>query len=54
MPWDDLEAEKKKLEESLGTLPFEEIQRASIRIGEISSLLVDKEMRWLELSEFEV
>ncbi|HEX8461448.1 MAG TPA: ABC-F family ATP-binding cassette domain-containing protein [Segetibacter sp.] len=46
-----LEAEKNKLEESLGTLPFAEIQKASIRIGEISTLLSDKEMRWLELSE---
>jgi ATP-binding cassette subfamily F protein uup len=46
-----LEAEKKKLEESLGSLPFEEIQKSSIRIGEISTLLADKEMRWLELSE---
>jgi ATP-binding cassette subfamily F protein uup len=47
----DLEAEKNKLEESLGTLPFEEIQKASIRIGQISLLLSEKEMRWLELSE---
>jgi ABC transport system ATP-binding/permease protein len=46
-----LEAEKKKLEESLGTMPFEEIQKASLRIGEIATLLSDKEMRWLELSE---
>lgn len=47
----DLEAEKQKLENSLGTLPFEEIQKASLRIGEISTLLADREMRWLELSE---
>jgi ABC transport system ATP-binding/permease protein len=46
-----LEAEKNKLEETIGTLPFEEIQKASMRIGEISTLLSDKEMRWLELSE---
>ncbi len=46
-----LEAEKKKLEESLGNLPFGEIQRSSVRIGDISALLADKEMRWLELSE---
>jgi ATP-binding cassette subfamily F protein uup len=46
-----LEAEKKKLEQTLATLPFEEIQKASVRIGEISTLLSDKEMRWLELSE---
>ena len=46
-----LESEKKKLEDSLGTQPFEEIQKASVRIGEISKQLADKEMRWLELSE---
>jgi hypothetical protein len=33
-------------------MPFEEIQRASLRIGEIATLLSDKETRWLELSEF--
>jgi ATP-binding cassette subfamily F protein uup len=47
----DLEAEKKSLENSLGTLSFEEISKASVRIGEIGTLLADKEMRWLELSE---
>jgi ATP-binding cassette subfamily F protein uup len=47
----DLEAEKTKLEESLGNIPFGEIQKASQRIGQISTLLSDKEMRWLELSE---
>ena len=46
-----LEAEKKKLEDSLGTLPFGEIQKASMRIGEVSTLLSDKETRWLQLSE---
>jgi ATP-binding cassette subfamily F protein uup len=46
-----LEAEKKQLEESLGNLPFENIQKASIRIGEIATLLSDKEMKWLEFSE---
>ncbi len=46
-----LEAEKKKLEDSLGSLPFGEIQKASVRIGEVSTLLSDKETRWLELSE---
>ena len=46
-----LEKEKKQLEESLATLPFEEIEKASIRIGAIATLLTDKEMRWLELSE---
>jgi ATP-binding cassette subfamily F protein uup len=46
-----LEAEKNKLEQNLSTLSFEEIQRASMRIGEIGTLLADKEMRLLELSE---
>lgn len=46
-----LEQEKKMLEEKIGDLPFEEIQKASVRIGEIAALLSDKEMRWLELSE---
>jgi ATP-binding cassette subfamily F protein uup len=46
-----LEQEKKMLEEKIGSLPFEEIQKASVRIGDIASLIGDKEMRWLELSE---
>ncbi len=34
-----------------GTAPFDQLQQLSIRIGEISQLLDDKELRWLELSE---
>jgi ATP-binding cassette subfamily F protein uup len=34
-----------------GDAPFDELQRLSIRIGEIGQLLDDKELRWLELSE---
>ena len=34
-----------------GTTPFDELQKLSIRIGEIGQILDDKEMRWLELSE---
>ena len=34
-----------------GNLPYEELQQLSQRIGEISSLLDSKELRWLELSE---
>ena len=30
---------------------FDDLQKLSIRIGEISQLLDDKELRWLELSE---
>jgi ATP-binding cassette subfamily F protein uup len=37
---------------SEGGLSFEELQRFSQRIGEISSLIDVKELRWLELSEF--
>ncbi|HEV3414391.1 MAG TPA: ABC-F family ATP-binding cassette domain-containing protein [Puia sp.] len=45
--------EKRSITDQLnsGTAPFEELQRLSIRIGEISQLLDDKELRWLELSE---
>lgn len=46
-----LEAEKKILEDSIGQMPFEEIQKASTRIGEIASSINQKESRWLELSE---
>ncbi|MGM9766521.1 MAG: ABC-F family ATP-binding cassette domain-containing protein [Candidatus Cryptobacteroides sp.] len=52
----DLEAlgtEKKELESSLssGTLPFERLQEASARFGEVSALIDKKEMRWLELQD---
>ena len=52
----DLEAlasEKAGLEEQLnsGSLPYEELQKASERIGEIMELTDEKELRWLELSE---
>lgn len=51
----DLEAlarEKASLEEKLnsGTLPYEELRKASARIGEILAENEEKEMRWLELS----
>ena len=48
-----LEREKKEIELKLGveSLGFEEINKLSLRIGEISNLLEEKEMRWLELSE---
>ena len=35
---------------SSGTLPYNELQAASERIGEIMKLTEEKEMRWLELS----
>jgi ABC transport system ATP-binding/permease protein len=50
-----LENEKKLLESELnsGTLPIAELQKKSMRYSEITSVLPEKEMRWLELSEFE-
>jgi len=48
-----LTREKQAITDQLsgGNAPFDELQRLSIRIGEISQLLDDKEFRWLELSE---
>jgi ABC transport system ATP-binding/permease protein len=48
-----LELEKKEIELKLtnANLSFDEINQLSIRIGEISTMLEQKEMRWLELSE---
>lgn len=50
-----LEREKKELENklSLGTLPFEELQKISDRISTLIGEIEEKEMRWLELSEIE-
>lgn len=49
----ELEAEQKLLTEKLGNnISFEEITTVSERLREISALLEEKEMRWLELSEF--
>lgn len=49
-----LEKEKAEITEKLGTpdLPYEELQKLSNRITEITQLLEEKEMRWLELSEY--
>ncbi len=49
----DLEIEKSKLENELcdSNISYETLSMHSKRIGEISSLLETKEMRWLELSE---
>jgi len=48
-----LEREKKEISEKLSAshLPFEELQRLSERIVEISNIIDEKEFRWLELSE---
>jgi ABC transport system ATP-binding/permease protein len=49
----DLNKEKENITATLssGTAPFEQLQSMSNRIGEITALLDDKELRWLELSE---
>jgi ATP-binding cassette subfamily F protein uup len=49
----DLNAEKETITRKFndGNLPYEELQHLSERIGEVSTLLDMKEMRWLELSE---
>ena len=48
-----LTREKQEITEKLnsGSAPFDELQKLSVRIGEIGQLLDDKELRWLELSE---
>lgn len=46
-----LEEEKAQLEISLPNLPYDEMMKASARIGEIIALLEEKEMRWLELAD---
>jgi len=51
----DLNGEKEIINRKFNdgsNLLFEELQQLSQRIGEISSLLDTKELRWLELSEF--
>jgi ATP-binding cassette subfamily F protein uup len=46
------EKESVNLRLNSGNTPFEELQQLSNRIGEVSKLLDEKELRWLELSEF--
>lgn len=48
-----LEREKKEIENKLTieNLSYDEINKLSLRIGEIAQMLEEKEMRWLELSE---
>ncbi len=50
---ESLEHEKKMLDEQLasGSLPYDQLEKASVRIGEVIQLLDEKGMRWLELSE---
>ena len=49
----DLTKEKEQITERLnsGAAPFDELQKLSLRIGEITALLDEKELKWLELSE---
>lgn len=48
-----LNEEKDAIEQQLsgGSLAYEEIQKISLRFEEVKSLLDEKEMRWLELSD---
>jgi ATP-binding cassette subfamily F protein uup len=50
-----LEKEKGQIDATLNSsdTPFEELQKMSLRTGEIARLLDEKELRWLELSEIE-
>jgi ATP-binding cassette subfamily F protein uup len=50
---ESLNEEKASLEDALssGSLPFDKLQEASARIGEIINEIDEKELRWLELSE---
>ena len=50
-----LEEEKKNIEEALcsGSLPMEEIVEKSKRLPQLTDLIDEKTMRWLELSEIE-
>ncbi len=49
----DLAKEKEMINSKLNNsnTPFEELQKLSVRIGEITQLLDEKELRWLELSD---
>lgn len=51
----ELSKEKAAVTEKLnsGTTGFDELKQLSLRIGEITRLLDEKELRWLELSEIE-
>jgi ATP-binding cassette subfamily F protein uup len=49
----DLNQEKELITMKLNdsATPFEELQQLSVRIGQVTTLLDEKELRWLELSE---
>ncbi len=50
----DLEKEKSTITEkmALPTLPYDELMKLGARMSEITTLLENKELRWLELSEY--
>ena len=49
-----LEKEKATITEKMTdpSLPYEELQQLGERMAEITNLLEEKELRWLELSEY--
>ncbi|RYD58341.1 MAG: ABC transporter ATP-binding protein [Sphingobacteriales bacterium] len=49
-----LEAEKETITAKMSdaSLPYDELQKLSARVTEVTNLLEEKEMRWLELSEY--
>ena len=51
---ESLAQEKKELEEKIsgGSLAFDQLQEASVRIGKIIEETDEKEFRWLELTDF--
>jgi len=51
----ELEAEKKAIEDALcsGTLSVDELTEKSRRLPQLTDLIDEKTMRWLELSEME-
>ncbi|HUP11612.1 MAG TPA: ABC-F family ATP-binding cassette domain-containing protein [Niastella sp.] len=51
----NLEKEKQTITEKMNdrSLPFDQLQQFSVRISEITNLVDEKELRWLELSEMQ-
>lgn len=51
---ESLEEEKGMLENKIGAgeVNYEEIEKLSVRIGEVINLIDDKTLRWMELDEY--
>lgn len=51
----ELSKEKENITSKLNSsdTPFDELQKHALRIGEVTSLIDEKELRWLELSELQ-